>query len=103
MVGESLSIVMPVFNERTHLPATIDALVAALEGSGFDAEFVLVDDGSTDGSAEVARASVDGRTRLRVVAQPNRGRFENFLIVISSVTFNPKRKSSGTAAAILSR
>ena len=76
MVGESLSIVMPVFNERTHLPATIDALVAALEGSGFDAEFVLVDDGSTDGSAEVARASVDGRTRLRVVAQPNRGRFE---------------------------
>src|SRR5436190_16746660 len=76
MVGESLSIVMPVFNERTHLPATIDALLAALERSGFDAELVLVDDGSTDGSAEVARASVDGRTRLRVVAQPNRGRFE---------------------------
>ena len=27
----------------------------------------------------------------------------NFLIVISSVTFNPKRKSSGTALAIVSR
>src|SRR5436190_866933 len=43
MVGESLSIVMPVFNERTHLPATINALVAALDGSGFDAELVLAD------------------------------------------------------------
>jgi glycosyltransferase involved in cell wall biosynthesis len=72
----SLSVVVPVFNEASHLPQTVEALVAALEGSGFDAELVLVDDGSSDGSAEVARASAYGRVPLRVLTQPNRGRFE---------------------------
>jgi glycosyltransferase involved in cell wall biosynthesis len=52
------------------------ALVAALDGSQIDAEIVLVDDGSTDRSAEVAREAVDGRVALRVLSQSNRGRFE---------------------------
>jgi glycosyltransferase involved in cell wall biosynthesis len=72
----TLSVVMPVFNEAEHLPATIDALVAALAETDFDAELVLVDDGSTDGSADVARSTVDDRLSLAVVAQPNRGRVE---------------------------
>ena len=76
MVGDSLSIVMPVYNEAAELPRTIEALTTALEGSGFEAEVILVDDGSTDGSADVARSSADGRVPLRVVAQSNRGRFE---------------------------
>jgi hypothetical protein len=76
MVGESLSIVMPVFNEAGKLPRTIDALATALDGSGFDAELVVVDDGSSDGSARVVRASAEGRVELRIVTQPNRGRFE---------------------------
>jgi len=76
IVGDSLSVVMPVFNEETHLGDTIDALADALAGSGFDAELLLVDDGSTDGSAAVARAHADGRVRCRVLEQPNRGRFE---------------------------
>jgi glycosyltransferase involved in cell wall biosynthesis len=71
----SLTVVMPVFNEASHLAGTIDALVAALDGSGFDAELVLVDDGSTDDSAGAARASAAGRLRLRIVSQANRGRF----------------------------
>jgi hypothetical protein len=76
MVGESLSVVIPVFNEEAQLVATIDALAAALDGSGFAAELVLVDDGSTDASADVARAASDGRIAFRLVTQPNRGRFE---------------------------
>ena len=76
IAGDSLSIVMPVFNEEAHLPATLDGLVGAVADSAFDAELVLVDDGSTDASQEVARARIDGRIPLRVVSQPNRGRFE---------------------------
>jgi glycosyltransferase involved in cell wall biosynthesis len=76
MLGDSLSVVMPVFNEEAHLGATIDALAEAVEGSGFEAELVVVDDGSTDGSAEVARAHADGRLGVRVVSRPNSGRFE---------------------------
>jgi glycosyltransferase involved in cell wall biosynthesis len=76
-MGEvSLSVVMPVFNESRHLPGTIDALVAALEDSGFEAELVLVDDGSSDGSGEVGRAAAEGRIPLRVLRQRNSGRFE---------------------------
>ena len=76
MEGVSLSVVMPVFNEASHLPATIEALVAALAGDGFDAELVLVDDGSSDGSAAAADASLDERLPLRTLSQPNLGRFE---------------------------
>jgi hypothetical protein len=76
IVGDSLSVVMPVFNEAVQLPRTIEALTSALEGSGFEAELLVVDDGSTDGSAGVAQSSADGRIQLRVVAQANRGRFE---------------------------
>jgi glycosyltransferase involved in cell wall biosynthesis len=67
---------MPVFNEETHLPATLDALADAVEQSGFDTELVLVDDGSEDHSVNVARAAVGDRLDLRVVSQQqNTGRF----------------------------
>jgi glycosyltransferase involved in cell wall biosynthesis len=93
-MGEvSLSVVVPVFNEAAHLAETIDRLVAALDGSGFDAELVLVDDGSTDGSAEAARVAVNGRLPLVVVRQSNRGRF---LAVREGL-----RRSSGSYVLVL--
>ena len=76
MAAPSLSVVIPVHNEAEELPATIAALLAALAADGFEAELVLVDDGSTDGSADAARAAVGGRLPLRVLTQPNRGRLE---------------------------
>jgi glycosyltransferase involved in cell wall biosynthesis len=69
-----LSVVMPVFNEGAHLPATIDALLAAVEQSGLATELVVVDDGSTDDSGDVAVRAVDGRVPSRVLGQPNSGR-----------------------------
>jgi glycosyltransferase involved in cell wall biosynthesis len=76
MTAPSLSVVIPVRNEAAHLPATIQALTAALEGSGFEAELVVVDDGSTDGSGDAARTSVEGRLPLRIVRRAGDGRFE---------------------------
>ena len=67
---------MPVYNEAAELPETIDALVSAVERSGFDAELVLVDDGSKDGSAGVVGKAVAGRLPVRAISQPNRGRFD---------------------------
>lgn len=74
-MSASLSVVMPVYNEAEHLPATIESLVRAVEASSFDAELVLVDDGSTDRSVDVVRERLDGKLALSVVSQPNRGRF----------------------------
>jgi glycosyltransferase involved in cell wall biosynthesis len=73
----SLSVVIPAFNEAGDLPGTIAALRNAVDRSGFDAELVLVDDGSSDGSADAVRAAVDGGLPLRVLSGPNRGRFDS--------------------------
>jgi glycosyltransferase involved in cell wall biosynthesis len=76
VAAPTLSVVIPVRDEAAHLPATIEALIQALDGSGFDAELVVVDDGSTDGSATVARAAVEGRMPLQVLRQAGQGRYE---------------------------
>ena len=75
-MSPTLSVVMPVYNEAEHLPATIDALVDAVTRSHFDTELVFIDDGSTDGSANVARDVLAERLPLVIVRQPNSGRFE---------------------------
>jgi len=71
-----LSVIIPVRDEAAHLPATIHALRASLDGSGFDAEVLVVDDGSSDGSADAARDSADGRIPLTVIRRGGDGRFE---------------------------
>jgi glycosyltransferase involved in cell wall biosynthesis len=75
VTAPTLSVVIPVRDEAAHLPATIEALLTALDGSGFDAEVVVVDDGSTDGSADAARAAADARLPLTVVRRGGEGRF----------------------------
>jgi glycosyltransferase involved in cell wall biosynthesis len=75
-VTETLSVVMPVYNEAAHLPATLAALGAALDRCNFEAEVVLVDDGSTDGSVGAARAALQEWLPLRVISQPNSGRID---------------------------
>jgi len=55
-----LSVVIPAFNEAERLPATLAGTAAYLAGSGhwLPAEIIVVDDGSSDQTSEVA-ASVD--------------------------------------------
>jgi glycosyltransferase involved in cell wall biosynthesis len=72
----TLSVVLPTHNEATHLPHTIDALVDAVRASSFDTELIVVDDGSTDDTASVVEQVSAGRIPLRLIRQPNRGRFE---------------------------
>ncbi len=57
-----VSIVLPVHNEAGHLQAEIDRIVEAMEASDYSWELILVDDGSSDGSTEIALA--DGRARV---------------------------------------
>jgi glycosyltransferase involved in cell wall biosynthesis len=60
-----LSVVMPCFNEA----ATIEAVAASVLASPYTAELIIVDDGSTDGTLELARTIDD--SRIRVLAQPH--------------------------------
>jgi len=50
-----LSIVVPLFNEQESLPLLVERLLAALRPLGRRFELVLVDDGSSDGTAAALR------------------------------------------------
>lgn len=50
--GPTVSIVVPVYNKRSHLVRAIDSLVATVRQFG-SAELILVDNDSTDGSYEL--------------------------------------------------
>ena len=50
-----LSIVVPLYNEEESLPLLVEKLLAALRPLGRSFELVLVDDGSSDGTAAVLR------------------------------------------------
>jgi glycosyltransferase involved in cell wall biosynthesis len=52
-----ISAVIPAFNERDNLPALLEELRVALDATGKRWEAVLVDDGSSDGSADWMRAA----------------------------------------------
>ncbi len=58
-----ISVVVPLYNEAPNVPLLVDAVRAALAGERW--ELLLIDDGSTDGTAELAQeaARQDGRVR----------------------------------------
>ncbi|MCL4293810.1 MAG: glycosyltransferase [Acidimicrobiia bacterium] len=62
--ARSLGVVMPCYNEA----ATLEEVTARVLDSPYVAELVIVDDGSTDGTLELARDIDD--PRVRVFAQP---------------------------------
>src|SRR5919198_973239 len=63
-----LSIVIPCLNEAKTLPACIEKGLRAIERLGLRGEVVVSDNGSTDGSVELAL-----RLGARVVRCPERG------------------------------
>lgn len=67
----SISIIIPAFNEEKRLPCTLKTVKAYLDRSHWDyAEIVVVDDGSSDGTAAAAESS-----GARVLRNPgNRGK-----------------------------
>jgi dolichyl-phosphate beta-glucosyltransferase len=68
----SLSVVIPAFNEETRLPGTLAKVLPFLRARGETFEIVVVDDGSADRTAEVARAA---GPEVRVLENPgNRGK-----------------------------
>src|SRR4051794_16721627 len=65
-----VSVVVPMYNVEAYVE---DCLRSLAQQTLFDLEVVMVDDGSTDGTAAIARRFADRDTRFRLVSQPNGG------------------------------
>lgn len=63
-----VSVVMPVHNAAPYVREAVDSMLGQTFG---DFELIVVDDGSTDGSAEIVKAITD--PRIRLIAQSNQG------------------------------
>jgi dolichyl-phosphate beta-glucosyltransferase len=74
-VPPELSIVIPSFNEELRLPVTLADISEYIRASKRETEVIVVDDGSTDRTADVANSFRGEIHRLRVVAnKKNRGK-----------------------------
>ncbi|MFJ2116772.1 bifunctional polysaccharide deacetylase/glycosyltransferase family 2 protein, partial [Streptomyces sp. NPDC087850] len=67
-VDEPVSVIVPAYNEKECIANTVNSLVA----STHPIEIVVVDDGSTDGTAEIVEAM--GLPNVRVIRQENAGK-----------------------------
>jgi dolichyl-phosphate beta-glucosyltransferase len=69
------SIIIPAYNESARIRATLDRVLAYAAGRGWNAEIIVVNDGSRDDSAEVVREYAAVKSRLRMLENPgNRGK-----------------------------
>lgn len=72
-VAIELSVVIPAYNEAFRLPVALDALRHHVDATA--TEVIVVDDGSSDGTAQVARRSADWAKHLIVIEHEiNRGK-----------------------------
>ena len=70
-----LSIIVPSFNEELRLPASLERIAAYIDSANRSTEVLVVDDGSTDRTAEVAASFSKRIANLRVLQNgQNRGK-----------------------------
>lgn len=65
-----LSVVIPIYNAEPYLPKCLESILVQ---AYLDMEVLLVDDGSTDGSADVCKEYVTRDSRFRYIYKDNGG------------------------------
>lgn len=69
-----LSIVIPAYNEARRLPATLERILDYLDCQDYSAQVIVVDDGSTDGTAAAARAYDEQHRCVEIIESPHQGK-----------------------------
>jgi dolichyl-phosphate beta-glucosyltransferase len=69
------SIIIPAYNEGARLGATLDRVLSYVAEQRWDAEIIVVNDGSRDQTPEIVRGHVKENPALRLIENPgNRGK-----------------------------
>ena len=70
-----LSIVIPAYNECARIEGTLERVMGCVQKRGWDAEVLVVDDGSTDETVTVVQRWMERHERLHLIKNPgNRGK-----------------------------
>ena len=69
-----LSIVVPAYNEQSRLPATVVEAIRWCAKEQLSYELIIVDDGSLDGTSEIARLFADHDKNVRLLSCPHLGK-----------------------------
>src|SRR6185503_4423041 len=64
------SIIIPAYNESARIPATLAAVVACIREKGWPAEFLVVNDGSTDSTAQLIKNFAVQAPEVRLLENP---------------------------------
>lgn len=65
-----LSIIIPAYNEERRLPGSLDQILAWMETVPYAVEVLIVENGSTDRTTEVAEAYAERHPQIRVLHSP---------------------------------
>jgi glycosyltransferase involved in cell wall biosynthesis len=75
MSHPQLSIIIPAYNESARIQATLDRVMTCVATQGWDAEVLVIDDGSKDDTAEIVQQWMERHPRLHLIQNPgNRGK-----------------------------
>jgi dolichyl-phosphate beta-glucosyltransferase len=69
-----LSVVVPAYNEERRLPETLPRIVDFLRAQTYPCEVIVVDDGSTDGTADVVEGIAAEAPSVRLIKNEHRGK-----------------------------
>lgn len=75
MAHPQLSIVIPAYNESARIEDALERVMSCVAEQGWDAEVLVVDDGSKDDTAAIVKRWMNDHPRLHLVQNPgNRGK-----------------------------
>jgi glycosyltransferase involved in cell wall biosynthesis len=76
----TVSVLMPVFNGEKYLAAAVESILAQ---TFRDFEFIVIDDGSKDGSLRILQEFQKREPRMRIISRDNRGVARTFNELLS--------------------
>jgi len=70
MTAPQISVLMPVYNAKKYIKAAVDSI---LNQTFTDFEFIIINDGSTDGTLAILEKYAKKDTRIRLISRENKG------------------------------
>ena len=74
MTSPFLSIIIPAYNEELRLPRTLEQIFAFIEEQNYNAEILVIENGSTDRTYEVALEFAKRKKDVSVLREEKRGK-----------------------------